>query len=48
MKQTPDYSSWKNWDRAPASTHEWETLLLTSYDKRVSVLERIVEIHLGE
>ena len=47
MKQT-EYSSWKNCDRAPASIHEWEVGILTNYDKRVSVHERMVEIHLGE
>ena len=28
--------------------HEWEVGILTNYDKRVSVHERMVEIHLGE
>ena len=47
MKQT-EYSSWKNWDRAPASIHEWKVGILTNYSCVFPMSKRIVESDIGE
>ena len=47
MKQT-EYSSWKNWDRAPASIHEWKVGILTNYSCVFPILKRVVESDIGE